>query len=54
MGFLLRHGWHYRDTMEVPKAAMAAAYTTGDYTMQEIAMCFGVHYSTISRAVRQK
>ena len=45
---------YYRDTMEVPKAAMAAAYATGDYTMQEIATCFGVHYSTVSRAVRQK
>jgi len=41
-------------SMEVPKAAMAAAYATGDYTMQEIATCFGVHYSTVSRAVRQK
>jgi hypothetical protein len=45
---------HYRDTMEPPKAAMAAAYATGDYTMQEIATCFGVHYATVSRAVRQK
>ena len=45
---------HYRDTMEAPKAAMAAAYASGDYTMREIAMCFGVHYSTVSRAVRQK
>jgi putative transposase len=35
------------------KAAMAAAYATGDYTMQEIASCFGVHYSTVSRAVKQ-
>ena len=33
------------------KAAMAAAYSTGDYTMQEIATCFSVHYATVSRAV---
>lgn len=35
------------------KAAMAAAYATGDYTLQEIATCFGVHYSTVSRAVKR-
>lgn len=33
-------------------AAMAAAYATGDYTMQRIAEAFGVHYATVSRAVR--
>jgi len=36
------------DTQE----AMATAYATDDYTMQEIATCFGVHYSTINRSVR--
>ncbi|MDP2724902.1 MAG: hypothetical protein Q8O44_01380, partial [Syntrophales bacterium] len=35
------------------KAAMATAYSTGDYTMQEIAMFFGVHYATVSRAVKK-
>ncbi len=45
---------HYRDTMADPKAAMAAAYASGDYTMQEIATCFAVHYATVSRAARQK
>ncbi|MFH2124222.1 MAG: addiction module toxin RelE, partial [Pseudomonadota bacterium] len=45
---------HYRDTIADKKCAMAAAYATGDYTMQEIATCFSVHYATVSRAVRQK
>ena len=31
---------------------MARAFLTGVYTMQEIAEHFGVHYSTVSRAVR--
>jgi predicted DNA-binding protein YlxM (UPF0122 family) len=31
---------------------MAAAYATGDYSMQEIADFFGVHYATVSRAVK--
>ena len=44
---------YYRDTMADPKAAMVTAYATGDYTMQEIAMFFGVHYATVSRAVRK-
>jgi DNA-directed RNA polymerase specialized sigma54-like protein len=33
---------------------MAAAYATGDYTMQAIADAFGVHYATVSRAVSGK
>jgi putative transposase len=41
----------YRDSIGDQKAAMAAAYASGDYTMQEIADCFGVHYATVSRAV---
>jgi len=44
---------YYRDTMADPKAAMAAAYATGDYTMQEIGIFFGVHYATVSRAVKK-
>jgi hypothetical protein len=40
---------HYPDRRE----AMARAFRTGVYTMQEIAGFFGVHYSTVSRAVRQ-
>ncbi len=30
---------------------MAEAYATGDYTMQQIADCFDVHYATVSRVV---
>jgi REP element-mobilizing transposase RayT len=33
--------------------AMARAFATGVYTMQEIATFFGVHYSMVSRAVRR-
>jgi len=43
----------YRESIADAKAAMAAAYATGDYTLQEIATCFGVHYSTVSRAVKR-
>ena len=35
------------------KAAMIAAYATGDYTLQAIADHFGVHYATVSRAVKK-
>ncbi|HYW77202.1 MAG TPA: transposase [Gammaproteobacteria bacterium] len=34
--------------------AMAAAYHSGDYTMKQIADYFGVHYATVSRAVRRE
>jgi len=33
--------------------AMASAYASGQYTMQAIARYFGVHYVTVSRAVRK-
>jgi REP element-mobilizing transposase RayT len=33
------------------KAAMTAAYASGDYTLQAVADAFGVHYATVSRAV---
>ena len=32
--------------------AIRVAYRSGGYTMQAIAAHFGVHYSTVSRAVR--
>jgi transposase-like protein len=32
---------------------MALAYLTGDYAMKTIANEFGVHYTTVSRAVRE-
>ena len=43
---------HYRDKLDDAKKGMAAAYASGDYTMQEIADCFDVHYATVSRAVK--
>lgn len=43
---------HFREKMADPKKAMAAAYASGDYTMQEIADFFHVHYATVSRAVK--
>jgi putative transposase len=33
--------------------AMAQAYLSGAYTMAEIGCYFGVHYMTVSRAVRK-
>lgn len=33
--------------------AMIAAYRSGAYSMKEIAQHFGVHYATVSRAVRK-
>ena len=38
----------YRD----PQVGMAVAYRSGDYSMKAIADQFGVHYSTVSRAVK--
>jgi len=43
----------YRKTAADTKEAMARAYASGDYTMQEIAGYFGVHYATVSRAVKK-
>lgn len=36
-----------------PAAAMAEAYLSGHYRMHEIARHFGVHYATVSRAVKR-
>lgn len=44
---------HYRATADSMSKAMRAAFASGDYTMAEIARYFGVHYSTVSRAVRR-
>ncbi|MGH8629065.1 MAG: helix-turn-helix domain-containing protein [Gammaproteobacteria bacterium] len=35
------------------RKGMAMAYLSGDYTIQSIADHFGVHYSTVSRAIKQ-
>ncbi|MBL8521673.1 MAG: transposase [Betaproteobacteria bacterium] len=45
---------YYRDEFDDAKEGMTAAYATGDYTLQAIADVFGVHYSTVSRAVAGK
>ena len=44
---------YYRESIADPNAAMSAAYATGDYTMRQIADAFGVHYATVSRALKQ-
>ncbi len=35
-----------------PKVSMVRAYASGGYTLKEIGEHFGVHYSTVSRAVK--
>lgn len=44
---------HYQNQAVTPHEAMATAFASGDYTLQKIAEHFGVHYSTVSRAVKQ-
>jgi len=43
----------YADHSEHRDEAMAKAYRSGAYTMAEIGLYFGVHYMTVSRAVRK-
>jgi len=43
---------HFAHCYPDRREAMARAFQTGVYSMQEIADHFGVHYSTVSRAVR--
>ncbi|MCB1957106.1 MAG: transposase [Rhodocyclaceae bacterium] len=43
----------YRQAFADPREAMARAFLSGDYTMPALAEFFGVHYSTVSRAVRR-
>ena len=43
----------YKQQHSNPKVAMAKAYESGAYTLAQIAGHFGVHYSTVSRAVKQ-
>jgi hypothetical protein len=45
---------YYEERHTDPKAAMVAAYRSGDYSMKAIAEYFGVHYSTVSRAIEDK
>lgn len=44
---------HYADHASSPFLAMALAYLSGDYTMKTIADYFGVHYTTVSRAIKE-
>jgi REP element-mobilizing transposase RayT len=44
---------YYQSTYVDRDAAMAEAYASGAYTMKEIGEFFGVHYMTVSRAVRR-
>ncbi len=44
----------YQATYPDRDEAMAKAYQSGAYTMAEIASHFGVHYMTVSRAVRKQ
>lgn len=44
---------HYRDEFSHDlRRGMALAYLSGDYSMKAIAETFGVHYATVSRAVK--
>lgn len=43
----------YLQNFDDRNEGMAAAYATGDYTLQSIADAFGVHYATVSRAVNR-
>ena len=43
----------YRQAYPQRDEAMARAYRSGSYTMKEIGHFFGVHYMTVSRAVRK-
>ena len=45
---------YYHEEFSDAKPGMAAAYATGDYTLQAIADAFDVHYSTVSRAVNDR
>ena len=44
---------HYAHLTSDPFQAMALAYFSGDYTMKAIADHFRVHYTTVSRAVKE-
>ena len=43
----------YRTAAKDNKEAMTKAYSTGQYSLKEIADYFEVHYSTVSRAVKK-
>jgi REP element-mobilizing transposase RayT len=45
---------HYATHANSQQEAMEQAYDTGQYTLRQIADYFGVHYSTVSRAVGRR
>ena len=45
---------HYASHANSQQEAMEQAYDTGQYTLRQIADYFGVHYSTVSRAVGRR
>ena len=45
---------HYASHAACRSEAMQLAYDTGQYTLRQIADYFGVHYSTVSRAVGRR
>lgn len=45
---------HYVENYTDAKIGVQEAYKTGDYTMQQIAQAFGIHYSTVSRIINRK
>ncbi len=44
---------YYESRYKDRKRGMVEAYSTGGYTMKEIAEYFKVHYSTVSRAIKK-
>ncbi|MEN8131066.1 MAG: hypothetical protein ABFS45_12900 [Pseudomonadota bacterium] len=44
---------YYEKRYKDKKQGMVQAYSTGDFTMKEIAGHFDVHYSTVSRAEKK-
>ena len=43
----------YVNSSESKEKAIAVAYLSGDYTLQQVADYFSLHYSTISRIVKE-
>jgi hypothetical protein len=43
---------YYEGQYSVQKRAMAEAYCSGHYTLQQVGEHFGVSYATVSRAVK--
>lgn len=43
----------YPSDTEGRDIGIRGTYATGDYTLLQVAQCFGVHYSTVSRIVKR-